>query len=92
MDSLPGLLPENSRTQLQIQIRYHQTSATTTASNESIDVATYWSAVKSTGRVPLLVSVAKAVFILPHGNAEVERIFSCLNDTVSKKRNRISGD
>lgn len=36
-----------------------------------------------------LGKIAKLVLILPHSNAEVERVFSIVTDTKTKKRNRI---
>ena len=46
--------------------------------------------VEASGKVPHLVKVAKTVFILPHGNAEVERIFSEVKDIVTYKRQSLS--
>lgn len=36
-----------------------------------------------------LVCLAKLILILPHSNAETERIFSILTDTKTKKRNKM---
>ena len=50
------------------------------------DSSEFWDAVDRTGNRPLLVRLIRALFVLPHRNAEVERIFNHLNDTVTKKR------
>ena len=36
-----------------------------------------------------LVCLAKLILILPHSNAETERIFLMLTDTKTKKRNKM---
>ena len=38
------------------------------------------------------MKVAKTVFVLPHGNAEIERSFSVLSDIVTKKRTRLHAE
>lgn len=39
-----------------------------------------------------IAKLAQLVMILPHSNAEAERIFSIMNDVKSKKRNRLESD
>ena len=56
--------------------------------------AEFWaflSGVKDVDEEPVfrnLVCLAKLILILPHSNAETERIFSMLTDTKTKKRNK----
>ena len=63
--------------------------------SEVTDCVKFWTEVSlymdSTGQNPFreLVNVAFAVLSLPHSNAEVERIFSCVNITKTKLRNRM---
>lgn len=42
------------------------------------DIDHYWAKVSKTGEFPTLCKLAKAMLILPHSNAEVERVFSKL--------------
>ena len=57
--------------------------------NGSGSVEGHWLQVYNDGRFPLLTALARASFTLPHGNADVERLFSQLSDIVTKKRNRL---
>ena len=59
----------------------------------SADISSHWEAVEESEKFPLLVKVAKAVFILPHQvNAEVERTFLRLSDIVTKKRTSLHAE
>jgi hypothetical protein len=49
----------------------------------------FWKEVGATNKFPLLVQLARAAMSLPHGNSDVERLFSVLSDVVTKKRNRL---
>ncbi len=50
----------------------------------------FWTGVADSGQTPLLVQLVKAILVLPHGNAEVERLFSNLSDVVTKKRSGLA--
>ena len=43
-------------------------------------------------RYPLLTKLAKAILIIPHGNADTERLFSHLDLNKTKLRNSLSID
>ena len=58
-----------------------------TASEQMVDV---WTKVETSGKYPLLVKLVKAIFVLPHGNAEIERVFSNMSDVVTKKRSSLA--
>ena len=55
-----------------------------------MDIDTYWHKISqildSDGKIcyPLLTKLAKAVLIIPHGNADVERSFSHMDQTKQK--------
>jgi hypothetical protein len=49
----------------------------------------FWKAVDDTSKFPLLVYLARAAMSLPHGNSDVERLFSTLSEVVTIKRNRL---
>jgi hypothetical protein len=49
----------------------------------------FWKAVDNTSKFPLLVYLTRAAMSLPHGNSDVERLFSTLSEVVTKKRNRL---
>lgn len=65
---------------------------------ETIDVETYWSEVRymvdgdGKLRFPLLFKLVKGLLVLPHGNADVERIFSHVSQIKTKKRNLLHDD
>ena len=64
------------------------------------DVPKYWYFIESIkdiahselSRYPLLSKLAKAVLIIPHGNADIERMFSQLGLNKTKIRNRLGMD
>ena len=62
------------------------------------EIDTYWHRVAqitdSLGklRYPLLTKLAKSVLIIPHGNADIERMFSHLGLNKTKLRNSLSVD
>lgn len=43
-------------------------------------------------KFPNLGKLSKLILLLPHSNAESERIFSIVNDVKTKKRNRLGND
>ena len=81
---MPGLIGENDLSSLLVEIRLHQASfKSNTNSSEAEDAGDFWQTVEASGKVPNLIKVAKAVYILPHGNAEVERVFSEMKNIVT---------
>jgi hypothetical protein len=52
-------------------------------------VVPFWQEVTNDSRFPLLRHLVRAVLSMAHGNADVERLFSLMRDTVTKKRNRL---
>ena len=83
--AMPAVIKEDELASLTVEIRLHQLSLSEL--NESTqNISTYWGSVEQTGKFPLLTKLAKAVFILPHGNADFERTFSLLSDILTKKR------
>ena len=76
--------------------RYQAASATTCALAERTGGAVdrYWSAIGSlkdgtSARFPLLFRLAKALLVLPHSGADIERHFSALDSEMCATRNRM---
>ena len=73
-----------------LSLELHHTSETA--------VDAYWNEVGQvrdiTGhqRFPLLTRLAKAILVIPHGNADVERSFSKMGLNKTKLRNKLSVD
>ena len=97
-NKLPTVIKQDEIGELRIEVKAHQLQLTqkqcsTCDSCPSLmtdrDVPHYWAGVETCGKFPLLVKIAKATFVLPHGNAEVERCFSILPDIITKKRNTL---
>lgn len=65
---------------------------------ECSDIEDYWAKVSymedDTGnpRFPYLSLLAKAMLVLPHGNADVERLFSHVTQIKTEKRNLLAND
>ena len=59
------------------------------SSHVSVDLPAMWMRMKEEGKFPLLVSIAERALILPHGNAETERVFSLLKRVLKVERNRL---
>lgn len=92
---LPEVIRETDVASLEVEVRLHrheleEVPQEESGENSTSTVAEFWSAVASRGKQPLLVGLVRALLILPHGNAEVERVFSRLKDTVTKKRERLA--
>ena len=97
---LPQVITEEDKAQLREEFMDYCTSELpsdfTQASTHEVD--TYWHAIgqlKDTDakvRYPLLTRLAKSVLIIPHGNADVERMFSHLGLNKTKLRNSLGAD
>ena len=57
--------------------------------NENCDIIDFWTSL-SIENYPKLSKIALSVLTIPCGNASVERVFSDLNDLLTKKRKRLS--
>jgi hypothetical protein len=96
---LPSVIASEDISMLEVECRLQQNSqisstqdTQTSSKSADIDVAAYWKSVSATSNVPTLVKLARAMLILPHGNANVERVFSMLTDIVTKKRSNLGQD
>lgn len=83
--NLPGVISETDTVQLTLEIRYLQSMRTGHNASKN-DVRAHWTNLHQTGKYPQMVKLARAICVLPHGNADVERIFSNLHDILTKKR------
>ena len=86
---LSCVISEEDMGSLEVEARMYQCDMRKipTASEQMVDV---WTKVETSGKYPLLVKLVKAIFVLPHGNAEIERVFSNMSDVVTKKRSSLA--
>ena len=68
-------------------MRAHQLVSKKEERKESVN--SYWADVCQNGMYPILKRLVRVGLVLPHGNAEVERLFSMLQDIFTKKRNSL---
>jgi len=61
-------------------------------SSTGASIIRYWTSAAAQSRFPLLSQVAKLLLPLLSSSASVERLFSQLNDVVTKSRNRLGDD
>ena len=52
----------------------------------------YWAQVCKLNKFPILIRLVCAVMSLPHGNADVERLFSAMNNVKTSLRNQLGQD
>lgn len=83
--ALPFIVNDNELSDLEVEVRFQKQQAKHLEKN-SVSVAQYWKLVEETDRVPILIRLVRAILILPHGNAEVERTFSHISGILTKKR------
>ena len=57
--------------------------------DSSKSIMSFWSTIKASGKYPLLVAIAERVLIIPHGNADTERLFSSLKRIYTSDRNQL---
>lgn len=95
---LPQVVPAEQLPTLQEEFLDYCTS--TLPQGLEQDVPKYWHFIESikdiarsdVSRYPLLSKLAKAILIIPHGNADIERMFSQLGLNKTKLRNRLGTD
>ena len=75
---------------LRLEVRVLQSSSSNDADDDN--VVSYWTRIQNTGNFPVLSKLVRAILIIPHGNADVERVFSNLSDVVQKKRQSLISD
>lgn len=56
---------------------------------ELTETLTYWAEVSELGTFPVICKLVKALFAIPHGNADVERLFSSMNNVKTQLRNQL---
>lgn len=79
----PQIVPQNEISTLEVEARLLQGTT-----EKPMDIGEYWQ--KMSSKMPTLSRLARVTMTLPHGNAEVERVFSLLPDLVTKKRSNLS--
>jgi hypothetical protein len=88
--AFPSVFAEDNLPYLQVEIRVLQAAQDhanpPSIPSENASVSQFWAALSASGKYPFLSKLARALFVLPHGNADVERVFSVLGDIILKKR------
>ena len=84
----PKEINASDQQSLEIESRLQQTNGTCSDDSSTDDIHTHLK--KWSEKCPTLARLAKLVMIIPHGNAEIERVFSMLSDIVTKKRKALS--
>lgn len=82
-------MDESELDTLQEECLLYRNSTETVQTIPRSDPLLYWSKVSQNGNFSTLVKLVKGVLSLPHGNADVERLFSSMNNTKSPLRNRL---
>ena len=80
--NLPRVIPKEDISSLELEVRHFQASDPIQAST----IADHWKSIRDSGKYPKMVLLARALFSMPHANADVERLFSNLKDVVHHKR------
>ena len=57
--------------------------------HKDASITAFWNQVKACGKYELLVNLAECALILPHGNADTERMFSSLKRILTADRNKL---
>ena len=98
-DSLPQVIKDNEKSALQEEYMDFCTLPMPSDVKAIKEVDAYWHAVSqvkdlsdSDLRYPLLTRFVKAILIIPHGNADTERLFSHIGLNKTKHRNSLSID
>ena len=92
---LPQVIKESKRAALAEEYMDYCTSELT-FQRQNMAVDEYWHKVSTVTdiagdvRYPLLSKLAKAILIIPHGNADIERMFSHLGLNKTKLRNSLA--
>lgn len=99
-DSLPQVIKVDEKSKLQEEYMDFCTSPMTSELKAVKEVDKYWHLVGQLSdfsevkqmRYPLLTRLAKAILVIPHGNADTERLFSHVGLNKMKHRSCISID
>jgi len=75
-----------------VKFKVGSESLQSNTSSETPDdnITSYWTKIQNTGKFPVLTKLIRAILVLAHGNADVERVFSNLSDVVQKKRQSLN--
>ena len=86
--SMPTIVSSDELDILRLEIRHYK-SETKIIVDDTLPVNKYWQGALELIDCPVLTRLVRASLILPHGNAEVERLFSMLGDILVKKRQNL---
>jgi hypothetical protein len=87
--SLPTVISSEQIDQLLLEGEQYQLHSQDTADNNAKDILEHWK-LTTQSKFPLLQALVRAMLVLPHGNSDVERLFSNLHDIITDKRNSLS--
>lgn len=89
--ALPGVIDPRDVDEILFKGRQYQLHPpSSTGSTADADIMSHWKEMTSTGNFPLLSKLVRALVIWPHGNADVERLFSNLSDIMTEKRRSLN--
>jgi len=86
--AMPTIVSSDELDILRLEIRHYK-SETKIIVDDTLPVNKYWQGALELIDCPVLTRLVRASLILPHGNAEVERLFSMLGDILVKKRQNL---
>lgn len=89
-ESFPSVVPTEELSSLRLEVRVLQSNTSSETPDDKI--TSYWTKIQNTGKFPVLTKLVRAILVLPHGNADVERVFSNLSDVVQKKRQSLNSE
>ena len=95
---LPQVIPSEDKSGLREEFVDYCTCELPSNVNGITDVASYWYEigklmdVSGEVRYPLLSKLAKAILVIPHGNADIERMFSRMGLNKTKLRSSLGTD
>lgn len=78
--------PQDQLSQLRCEVRSVGLQSKETDGEE---VTCFWKRITTEFNVPLLRKLVRRCLVVPHGNADVERLFSKLTDIITKKRSSL---
>ena len=85
---MPTVVSPAELDDLRLEVRMYKSSSSVEM-NDTLSVNDYWKTSLDHIQCPILSKLVRACLILPHGNAEVERLFSMLGDILVKKRQNL---
>ena len=83
---IPREFPQDQLSQLRCEVRSVGLQA---KERDEEEITCFWKRVTTEFDVPFLKKLVRMCLVVPHGNADVERLFSKLADIITKKRSSL---